>query len=136
MKTTYEGGCLCGGLRYRLLVAPERVTDCHCIDCRRASGAPFVRWGVNRRETIEILSGELRKVRHADRLRSFAACCGTHVFFEDGEDSEWIDVSIATLDEPDSFKPKVAIWTEDRLPWVPLDPSIPSFEQTGRPPGD
>lgn len=136
MAMNLEGGCLCGGLRYRLTEEPKKVNDCHCIDCRRASGAPFVRWGIVHRDRIEILSGNLRKVPYANRLRSFASCCGTPVFFQDKEGDELIDVAIATLDDPSPFRPRVAIWAEDRMPWVPVDPSIPSFEKTGRPPVD
>ena len=129
MNAPIEGGCLCGGVRYRLLTAPTHLNDCHCIDCRRASAAPFVTWGAVPRDDIKLLSGELRKVNHAGRLRSFAACCGTPLFFQDNESSESIDVTIASLDHPESYSPAVAIWTEDRLPWAILDPSLPSFRQ-------
>ena len=47
-----EGGCLCGGVRYRLTAEPERLCDCHCIDCRRASAAPFVTWGTVRKNDL------------------------------------------------------------------------------------
>lgn len=129
MSGPIEGGCLCGGLRYRLRAEPERLSDCHCIDCRRASAAPFVTWGEIERDDIEILSGELRKVQHAGRLRSFAACCGTPIFFQDDEMSATADVTIASLDHPESYRVEVAIWTEDRLPWVQLEPGRPSFQQ-------
>jgi len=124
-----EGGCLCGGVRYRLHEQPKQLSDCHCVDCRRASAAPFVTWGSFPREKIELLSGELRKVKHADRLRSFASCCGTPLFFQDDEASEWIDVTISSLDYPEAYSPEVTIWTEDRLPWVPLDSTRPAFRQ-------
>lgn len=78
-------------------------------------------WGVVRRSDVEILAGELRKVQHADRLRSFAACCGTPLFFQENEDAQTIDVTIASLDQPECYPPEVAIWTEDRLPWTVLD---------------
>jgi len=129
MKAPIEGGCLCGGVRYRLWAKPARLSDCHCIDCRRASAAPFVTWGEMRREDIEILSGEIRKVPHAGRLRSFAVCCGTPLFFQDDEASMSIDVTIASLDEPQSYSPEVAIWTEDCLPWVELNPRRKTFRQ-------
>ncbi|HEX9781439.1 MAG TPA: GFA family protein [Opitutaceae bacterium] len=129
MDSTIEGGCLCDGVRYRLHEMPADPEDCHCIDCRRASGAPFVTWGSVRKASVELLQGELRKVRHAGRLRSFASCCGTQLFFQWSEGSEWIDVTIATLDHPESFAPQYAIWTEDRLPWITLDPSRPAFKQ-------
>jgi hypothetical protein len=129
MKAPIEGGCLCGGVRYRLHTAPAKISNCHCIDCRRASAAPFVTWGAVQREAIEILSGELRKVHYAGRLRSFAACCGTPLFFQDDATSLSIDITIASLDHPESYAPEVAIWTEDRLPWAILNRSHPSFRQ-------
>ncbi|MEO7167580.1 MAG: GFA family protein [Spartobacteria bacterium] len=129
MTTRIEGGCLCGAVRYRLGAAPTRVSDCHCLDCRRASGAPFVTWGEMQRHAVQVLSGEVRKVRHAERLRSFAGCCGTPLFFEDDEQSETVDVTIASLDHPESYAPEVTIWTEDHLPWVPLDPARKTFPE-------
>ena len=73
-------------------------------------------------KAIEVLSGELRRVSYADRLRSFASCCGTPLFIQDEVSSEWIDVTVASLDDPKTFPPEAAIWTEDKLPWVKLDP--------------
>lgn len=126
MANTWTGGCLCGGVRYRLLQMPFGLVDCHCLDCRRASGAPYVTWGVVQRENFELLSGTLRAVPHAGRIRSFAACCGTQILFEDAPQWPRLDVTIATLDDPTPFPPGRAIWIEDKLPWVLLDPSIPT----------
>jgi len=129
LNRSIEGGCLCGGVRYRLREPPMRVCDCHCIDCRRASGAPFTTWGVMKRGMTEVLSGEVKKVLFADRIRMFAACCGTQLYFLDDEGSETIDVTIASLDHPGPFAPTFSVWTEDCLPWIHLDASRPSFKQ-------
>lgn len=132
MKTSLEGGCLCGGTRYRLLTRPTELGDCHCIDCRRASAAPFVTWGTVARNEMELLRGELRHVRHTDRVRSFAACCGTPLFFAEASDSPTIDFTVASLDDPVPFAPQKAIWTEDRLPWVAMDPARPVYRRSSR----
>ena len=124
------GGCVCGGTRYVLKSRPFALVDCHCIDCRRSVGAPYVTWGSVPREDLVVTRGEPRKIAHANRIRSFAACCGTHLFFEDSKDSEMIDVTIATLDDPTPFAPQKVIWLEDKLPWVTLDKSLPSFTKT------
>ncbi len=132
MKTGIDGGCLCGKTRYRLTVLPADLGDCHCIDCRRASAAAFVTWGTVPREAAELLSGELRHVSHAERIRSFAACCGTPLFFAEASDSPTIDFTVASLDEPAPFAPQQAIWTEDRLPWVAMDPKRPAYRRSRR----
>src|SRR6266516_3671476 len=94
------GGCVCGGTRYVLKSRPFSVNDCHCVDCRRSSGAPYVTWGAVPRDDLVMTKGEPRKIAHANRIRSFAACCGTHLFFEENKDSDTIDVTIASLDDP------------------------------------
>lgn len=127
-----HGGCLCGGTRYELSARLADVGDCHCIDCRRASGAPFVTWGTVPRGDVHVVSGELRRIAHAGRWRSFAACCGTPLFFDEAEEAATLDVTIASLDQPETFPPERSIWLEDRLPWVVLDPAVPHFRRSSR----
>ena len=126
----FTGGCVCGGTRYVLKGRLFALIDCHCIDCRRSAGASYVTWGSVPREDLVVTKGEPRKIAHANRIRSFAACCGTHLFFEDAKDSDAIDVTIASLDDPAPFAPQKAIWLEDKLPWVTLDKSLPSFQKS------
>ena len=124
--TRLTGGCLCGGVRYELEEAPFGVVDCHCLDCRRSSGAPYVTWGILARDKFKLLSGTLRRVPFAGRVRDFASCCGTQILFEDEPESPRVDVAIATLDDPRPFPPARVIWLEDKLPWVAIDSSLPS----------
>jgi hypothetical protein len=42
------------------------------------------------------------------------------------------DVTIASLDDPAPFAPRKAVWLEDKLPWVVIDESLPSFQKTGK----
>jgi hypothetical protein len=132
MNTPIEGGCVCGGTRYQIAEAPGNIADCHCIDCRRSAGAPYVTWGTVKRAHLKLTRGELRKIPHAGRIRNFAACCGTHLFFEDTPDAATIDVTIASFDDPAPFAPKMAIWTEDRLPWVVLNEKLPVHRRSSR----
>jgi hypothetical protein len=126
----FTGGCVCGGTRYVLKSRPFALVDCHCIDCRRSAGAPYVTWGSVSREDLVVTKGEPRTISYENRIRSFAACCGTHLFFEDAKDSEAIDVTIASLDDPAPFATEKVIWLEDKLPWVRIDESLPSFPKT------
>jgi len=76
------------------------------------------------------MKSEPLKIAYTNQIRSFAACCGTHLFFKDSKDSNNIDVTIASLDDPARFAPRKAIWLEDKLPWVMLDESLPSFPKS------
>ncbi len=124
------GGCVCGGTRYTLKSPPFALIDCHCVDCRRSAGAPYITWGSVPRKDVVVTKGEPRKIAYANRIRCFAACCGTHLFFEDAKDSDAVDVTIASLDDPAPFAPTKAIFLEDKLPWVVINQSLPSFQKT------
>src|SRR5947208_1380099 len=112
----FTGGCVCGGTRYVLKSRPFSLNDCHCIDCRRSAGAPYVTWGAVPREDLRMTRGEPRKITHASRIRSFAACCGTHLFIEDSKDSETIEVTIASIDDPAPFAPEKGILQQKNFP--------------------
>ena len=104
----------------------------HRLPAKR--GRALCRLGISPREDLVVTKGEPRKIAYANRVRSFAACCGTHLFFEDSKDSDAIDMTIASLDDPTPFAPQKAIWLDDKLPWVKLDESLPSFQKTPKSP--
>jgi hypothetical protein len=37
----WTGGCLCGAMRFRAQGEPLDVASCHCVNCRKMSGAAF-----------------------------------------------------------------------------------------------
>jgi hypothetical protein len=126
------GGCLCGALRYEATGAPYNVSHCHCIDCRRTSGAPFVTWASFRRSEFRFTKGQPRDVSWAGRIRSFCAACGTPLTFITGPDADEIDVTVSSFDRPDAVSPADHTWVEDRLPWIQLADGLPEHRQ-GRP---
>ena len=87
-----------------------------------------MQWGSVPRQDLVVTKSEARKIPYRNRFRSFAPCCGTHLFFEDSKDSDMIDFTIASLDDPTPFPPQKVIFLEDKLPWVAIDESIPSFQ--------
>ena len=128
-KSTILGGCLCGEFKYQLGHELRNVNNCHCLDCRRASAAPFVTWGSIQAEDFQVMTGELKRVNFANRVRSFAACCYTPILFQDGEDSQWLDVTIVSLEDPGSYSPSAEIWTKDKLTWIVLNSELPEYPQ-------
>src|ERR1700730_16754338 len=58
MMATFEGGCACGAVRYRLTSGPMFVNCCHCRDCQRQVGSAFVINAIIETDRIELQSGE------------------------------------------------------------------------------
>ncbi|HEY1171771.1 MAG TPA: GFA family protein [Verrucomicrobiae bacterium] len=125
----FHGGCLCGTVRYEATGRPYDITHCHCLDCRRSSGAPFITWACFRRSSFRYTSGQPRELHWAGRLRCFCAHCGTPLVFMTGPDADEIGVTICSLDEPDYLLAADHTWTEDKLPWIKLDDGLPHFTQ-------
>ena len=41
MSETFEGGCSCGAVRFKLTSRPMFTHCCHCLDCQKQTGGAF-----------------------------------------------------------------------------------------------
>lgn len=123
----FQGGCLCGAVRYEAIGEPFHITHCHCLDCRRSSGAPFVTWASFRREGFRFTQGEPRILKWAGRLRSFCPACGTPLTFMASPETDEVGVTICSLDHPETISPGDHTWMEDRLPWIQVADGLPAY---------
>ena len=120
-----EGGCLCGAVRYRIADPPLSSAICHCTSCRRASGAPTVAWVTVDRKQFEILSGKPAAFRSSPGVkRQFCGQCGSPLTYENAQSPGSIDITTASLDDPNGFPPSVEVWLEDKISWQPTDPNL------------
>jgi len=84
MRRKLSGGCACGAIRYETDADPVVMLNCHCSDCRKASGSAYAAIVVVPKNSLQI-TGE---VRFHDVLggsgktvgRGFCANCGSPVF--------------------------------------------------------
>ena len=130
---TFEGGCACGAVRYRLSSKPMFVNCCHCRDCQRQTGSAFVINAVIESAHIEILSGEAEPVgvpTNSGRPHDIYRCprCKTAVWSDYGRRPALRFVRVGTLDEPSALSPDAHIFTRSKLPWVGLPRDVPAFE--------
>jgi hypothetical protein len=123
------GGCLCGSIRYEATGQPYNITHCHCLDCRRSSGAPFVTWASFRRSDFRFTTGKPRELPWAGRLRSFCPDCGTPLTFLARPDADEVDVTVCSFDQPTAVTPADHVWIDDRLHWVRLADGLPTYRQ-------
>lgn len=126
-----KGGCYCGAVRYEAAGTPFNETSCHCTICRRTTGAPFLAWFSVRREDFHFTAGSPTRFNStAKASRSFCGRCGTQLTFESGDTPDEIDVSTASLDEPDAVPPLNHIWTRSKLSWIRLADGLPEYPQS------
>jgi hypothetical protein len=98
------GGCACGKVRYAAEVASDDAYLCHCRMCQKASGGVSIAFKNLPKDAV-------RWEREPDYFRSspiarrgYCAACGTSLSF-DYPDSDKIDVTVGSFDDPARFVP-------------------------------
>lgn len=81
-STEYEGGCLCGSIRFRASGTPDFPHTCSCKMCQRHSGALTVAWVEFARENVAWMGpgGAPALWRSSERSsRAFCPVCGSTI---------------------------------------------------------
>ena len=101
----YEGGCLCGDIRFLVSGEPDRVAVCHCRYCQLRTGAPFGSLAYFVTSEIKLLKGHLTDFSFTSESGSgwttkFCSKCATTLFVELEKRPGLTGVSYATFDPP------------------------------------
>ncbi|HZX77184.1 GFA family protein [Lysobacter sp.] len=128
--TTFEGGCLCGAVRYRASAAPLRGVICHCAMCRRHSGAPalaFVHFPADAFEWLTAPPTWYRSSPFAER--GFCPTCGSTLGMREQVLADRVQVCVGSLDQPERIRIDDHVWTRSRIPWFEIGDHLPRFEE-------
>ena len=134
MSAPYEGGCICGAIRYRVTAEPLTVYVCHCTDCQCQSGASFALSMIVVRGACEVLQGEPREFSQQledgrNKQSRFCSTCGTRLWGEPAAYPQILVVSPGTLDDTSWISPVAHIWTRSAQPWVTIPDDILRIER-------
>jgi hypothetical protein len=125
------GGCYCGTIRYQTPGPVSNQANCHCLMCRRTTGAPCVAWFTVPREHFHLLSGTPTTFRSSNHAtRSFCAVCGTQISFADDSLPAEIDITTCSLDDPLQAPPRHHIFTDSQVGWLRLGDGLPRFHRS------
>jgi hypothetical protein len=122
-----KGGCFCGQVRYEAGGTPFHPTVCHCSMCRRVVGAPMVAWFSVPRAEYRVVAGAPARFASSEKAeRSFCPRCGTALTYESREFPDEVDITTASLDDPEAVPPEDHTYTAARLRWVCLAGGLPA----------
>lgn len=127
----FEGGCLCGAVRYRATHAPLRAVLCHCAMCRKQSGAPllgFVHFPAHAFQWVRGAPAWYRSSEYAQR--GFCARCGSALLMQEDVLADRVQVTVGSLDEAHRVRPDDHVWTQERLPWFDVSDTLPRFARS------
>lgn len=128
-----EGGCYCGGIRYKAEGDALFKGQCHCRECQYiAGGGPNIVLGMPL-ASFEYTKGAPKAFKRSDLdnpvTREFCPECGTHlVSLVPGMPAALLKVG--TLDNPSDFGgPQMAIYTIDKQSFHEIADGLPTFER-------
>jgi len=125
-----SGGCYCGGVEFEVMDEFRYAMNCHCSDCRRATGAAFKPFAGIERE-------KLRLVRGADALLIFGDPAANHdvhckscgsLLFSVLDRGTRLHVALGSLHHAPTIRPSAHIFVADKAPWFEIGDSLPQYD--------
>lgn len=128
--TKFEGGCLCGAVRYEGS-EPQGGGHCYCEDCRRTSGSSHCSHMIVA-ETAFSVSGDVRffdkpSDSGSNVSRGFCPNCGSAVYSRNSGMPGVVFVRASSLDDPNVFEPAMVVYTKRKPTWSDGMSKLPSF---------
>jgi hypothetical protein len=119
MSHELSGSCLCGAIHYLVRGRPSYITHCHCASCRKASGAAFVTWFSVRVSEVE-WRGDPLAIYHSSAAvqRGFCPRCGSSLTYCHESDPAELDITLASLTQPEALQPEHHTWWSSHLSWA------------------
>jgi hypothetical protein len=124
-----EGGCLCGGIRFRVTGKLGPAGYCHCKQCQRASGSAFATNAPARTKYFEITSGgDLVSEYESSpgKFRAFCRRCGSPIYSRRDAEPELRVSALAPL-TPIRSGGLAHVWVGSMAPWDSIEDSLPQY---------
>ena len=127
---TYEGGCTCRQVRYRMTSKPLIVHCCHCSWCQRETGTAFALNAMIESDRVQMLRGEVVVIdtpSNSGKGQRISRCpkCLVAVWSNYvGAGDALRFVRVGTLDKPGALPPDIHIFTSTKHPWLALPPGM------------
>ena len=135
MTESFEGGCSCGAVRYRLTSRPMFTHCCHCLDCQKQTGGAFAINALIETARIDILNGGdtieiIDMASPSGRGHEIHRCrkCEVALWSNYGRRTYQLFVRVPTLDQPHAIEPDVHIFTRSKVPWVRIPEGARAFD--------
>jgi hypothetical protein len=133
MAKKYTARCACGAVTFGFDTDPAFIAECHCLDCKKASGGEAAIFFAVPEADFALPSGKPKGFGYVAEsgkklVRNFCPDCGARLFTSNLESfPATVFVQLGSLDHPERVIPKLEMFTKRRLDWAkPLD--MPQFD--------
>lgn len=124
------GSCLCGTIRYEVADEFLYALNCHCSDCRCATGSAFKPFAGIARDKLRIVAGADQIHHYGDPAQNHDVhCkrCGSFLYSAVGHHR--YHVTLGTLLDSPTIRPTAHIFVGDKAPWYEITDGLPQHEE-------
>jgi hypothetical protein len=125
------GGCLCGGVRYRIDGDCRDIICCHCENCRRTHGHVAAYTALDQSALTLISAHTLQWFHDAspDTYRGFCNRCGASLFWDARDDGKRISVAAGSLDDSGSLHTIGHVFVAEAGSYYEISDGLPRYDQ-------
>lgn len=127
--TMLMGQCRCRAVTYEVADAFAYALNCHCSNCRRATGAAFKPLAGIRIDDITITEGADHVMAVGDAAQPYVHCgkCGS-LLYAVVRDGAYAHVTMGTLVDTPSIRPTHHIFVGSKAPWFEITDDLPQYD--------
>jgi hypothetical protein len=126
-KLPWEGGCLCGGIRFRVSTPPLLTMACHCTACQKLSASAYSLTIAVPSDGFAVTRGEpVVGGLHGPHKQLYCPHCKNWMFTHPHGLDFFVNVRATMLDEHHWYAPFVEVFTSEKLPWA-MTSAVHSF---------
>ena len=124
------GKCECGAVRYSVAGAFLYASNCHCSNCRAATGSAFKPFAGIEREKLEITDGadSVLVFGEDDLNNTRCGVCGS-LLFSVVRDGAYVHVAMGSLVDAPSIRPTKHMFVGSKAPWFEIADDLPQFDE-------
>ena len=125
-----QGGCWCGGVRFRVPDEFLYAWNCHCSRCRSSTGSAFKSLAGIERDKLEIVQGGDTLLVWGDDNENHTRCgvCGS-LLYSVVRDGAYLHVAMGSLVDEPTIRPTGHIFVGSKAPWFEITDDLPQSEE-------
>jgi hypothetical protein len=130
MAGELAGRCECRAVSYRVADEFLYAANCHCSNCRAATGSAFKAFGGIEREKLEVTAGAETLLVWGTDDENHTRCgvCGSFLYSVVRE-GEYVHVALGSLEDEPSIRPTEHIFVGSKAPWFKIIDELPQNEE-------
>ena len=127
---TLNGRCECRAVRYIVADEFRYAANCHCSNCRAATGSAFKPFAGIEREKLRIVEGGQTLLVWGDENANHTRCgvCGS-LLYSVVRDGAYVHVAMGSLVDEPSIRPAEHIFVGSKAPWFEITDDLPRSEE-------